>query len=183
VFSWIGGFISWTSKLQHAVSSFTADSEYIAGVATTLEALWLRKLMADLGEPITPVPIAEDGQACLALIANPKGTGRTKHIDVCHHLVRERTEMGEVRFYYTPGVEVVAGACVAASRAMVVSRNDSVNANVIFKAGTAHFLHIRDTVIMQNTLCPGDPFAHVSGLLRVIVDHCFGHCAAAARIA
>lgn len=108
MFSWIGGFISWTSKLQHAVSSFTADSEYIAGVATTLEALWLRKLMADLGEPITPVPIAEDGQACLALIANPKGTGRTKHIDVCHHLVRERTEMGEVRFYYTPGVEVVA---------------------------------------------------------------------------
>jgi len=61
-----------------------------------LEALWLRKLMADLGEPITPVPIAEDGQACLALIANPEGTGRTKHIDVCHHLVRERTEMGEV---------------------------------------------------------------------------------------
>ena len=108
VFTWNGGAISWTSKRQPTVFSSTADSEYVAVAAATREALWLRMLMADLGEPTPPVPIADDNQACLSLIANPEGTGRAKHIDVAHHLVRERTAMGEVRFFNKPGAEMVA---------------------------------------------------------------------------
>jgi len=108
VFIWNGGAISWTSKRQPTVSSSTAESEYVAAAAATREALWLRKLMADLGEPTPPVPIAADNQASLSLIANPEGTGRAKHIDVAHHLVQERTAMGAVRFFYQPGAEKVA---------------------------------------------------------------------------
>jgi len=108
VFTLHGAAISWGSKRQPTVSSSTAESEYIAAAAVTREALWLRKLMADLGEPTDVVHVAEDNQACLALIANPESTGRAKHIDMAHHLVRERVAMGEVDFHYTPGRELVA---------------------------------------------------------------------------
>jgi len=108
VFTYKGGTISLSSKRQPTVSSSTAEAEYVAAAAATREALWLRKLMADLGEKDRAVPIAEDNQACLALIANPEGTGRAKNIDTAHHLVRERTAMGAVKFYYRPGAEMVA---------------------------------------------------------------------------
>jgi len=64
--------------------------------------------MADLGEPTDVVHVAEDNQACLALIASPELTGQAKHIDMAHHLVRERVAMGEVDFHFTPGRELVA---------------------------------------------------------------------------
>jgi len=103
-----GGAISWSSKLQPTVSCSTAEAEYITAAAATREALWLKKLMGDLGEPDRPVPMAEDNLACLSLIANPEGTGRAKHIDTAHHLVRERAAMGAVKFFHRPGAEMVA---------------------------------------------------------------------------
>jgi len=54
------------------------------------------------------VTMAEDNQTCLSLIANSETTRKAKNIDIAHHMVRERVEMGEVKFAYTPGAEVLA---------------------------------------------------------------------------
>jgi len=108
VFTWNGAAISWGSKRQPTVSTSTAEAEYEAAAAATREALWVRKLMVDLGQPAAPIDMAEDNQACISLIANPETTGRAKHIDIAHHMVRERVAMGEVKFTYTPGAEVLA---------------------------------------------------------------------------
>jgi len=103
-----GGAISWSSKRQPTVSCSTAEAEYIAAAAATREALWLKSLMVDLGEADRAVPMAKDNLACLALIANPEGTGREKHIDTAHHVVRERTDMGAVKFFHQAGAEMAA---------------------------------------------------------------------------
>ena len=81
---------------------------------------WLRKLMDDPGERDHAVPISEDNQACLALISNPEGTGRAKHIDTSHHLVRERTAMGAVTFYHRPGAETVEDGMTKALSALAL---------------------------------------------------------------
>ena len=107
VFTYRGGAISWSSKRQPTVSCFIAEAKYIAAAAATRQALWLKKLMMDLGEEDRPVPMAEDNMACLALIANPEGSGRAKHIDTAHHFVRERTALGKVKFAYRAGAEMV----------------------------------------------------------------------------
>jgi len=60
VFMYGGGAISWSSKRQPTVSCSTAEAEYIAAAAATREALWLKKLMGDLGEPDRRVPMAEN---------------------------------------------------------------------------------------------------------------------------
>ena len=90
------------------MSTSTAEAEYIAAAAATKQALWLRKLLADLGEPIPTIQIGEDNNACLAMVANPEGTGRAKHIDIAHHMVRDRVARGEVAFYHTPTTEMTA---------------------------------------------------------------------------
>ena len=108
MFLYHGGAISWSSKRQPTVSCSTAEAEYIAAAAATREALWLKKLMVDLGEAIRAVPMAEDNLACLAFIANPEGTGRAKHIDTSHHAVRERAALGAVKFFHQAGAEMAA---------------------------------------------------------------------------
>ena len=108
VFTWNGAAISWRSKQQPTVSTSTAEAEYVAAAAATREALWVRKLIVDLGQPAAPNEVAEDNHACISLIANPETTGGAKHIDIAHHMVRERVAMGEVIFTYAPGAEVLA---------------------------------------------------------------------------
>jgi len=100
--------VSWCSRRQPTVSTSTAEAEYLAAAAATKEALWYRKLLADLGEARTTIAIGEDNQACLAMLTNPEGTGRAKHIDIAHHMVRDRVARGEVSFHYTPTAEMAA---------------------------------------------------------------------------
>jgi len=74
----------------------------------TKEALWLRKLPSTLGVNGRAVPMGEDNQACLALVKNPKATGRTKHVDVAYHIVRDYAACEEVTVYFLPSVDMPA---------------------------------------------------------------------------
>lgn len=108
LFTLYGGPVSWRSKLQATVASSTAEAEYMAAAAATKEALWLQKLMRSLEQAFKTVPIGEDNQACIAMAANPVGGGRAKHVDVAHHLVRERVASGDIALYYLPSGDMPA---------------------------------------------------------------------------
>jgi len=108
VFLTNGAPISWQSRRQPSVSTSTAEAECIAAAAATKEALWLRKLLADVGEPVNSIRIAEDNTAYLSIINNPEGVGRAKHVDISHHMVRERVLRGEVTFFHLPTADMVA---------------------------------------------------------------------------
>jgi len=88
------------------VATSTAEAEYVAAAMATKKAIWLRKLLRDLGVDGRAVPMGEDNQACLALVNNPEATGRTKHVDVAYHLVREYVVRGYVTFYVLPSAEM-----------------------------------------------------------------------------
>ena len=100
--------MSWSSRRQPTVSTSTAEAEYISTAAATKEALWYRKLLVDLGEPLTTIKIGEDNNACLAMVNNPEGTARAKHIHIAHHMVRDRVARGKVAFYRVPTAEMAA---------------------------------------------------------------------------
>eukprot|EP00170_Pyropia_yezoensis_P005005 contig_20362_g5019 len=108
LFCWNGAAVSWCSRRQQTVSTSTAEAEYIAAAAVTKEALWFCKLLVDLGEPLTKIKIGEDNNACLAMVSNPEGTGRAKHIDIAHHMARDRVARREVAFYRLPTTEMAA---------------------------------------------------------------------------
>jgi hypothetical protein len=109
VFLFGGGAVSWSSKLQPTVALSTAEAEYMAAASAVREALWLRKLLGDLGYDCTqPVPILCDNQAALKLLVNPIVSARSKHIDVLHHFARERVALREVCFDYCRTESMIA---------------------------------------------------------------------------
>ena len=108
VFKLAGGAISWSSRLQPTVAASTTEAEYMAASNATKEGLWLRKLLTDLGKPLKPIVIQSDNQAAISLLKNPITSMRSKHIDVIHHLARERVVRGEVVFSYVNTADNVA---------------------------------------------------------------------------
>ena len=103
------GAVSWMSKKQATVALSTAEAEYIALSAATREAIWLRRLLTDIGVPLKgPTVIHEDNQGAIAIARNPVAHARTKHINIRYHFVREGIQNGAVDLKYVPTDEMVA---------------------------------------------------------------------------
>ena len=76
-------------------------NEYVALSSATQEAIRLRHLMEDVGRQMdAPTTIYEDNQGAIDLAKNAKYHNRTKHIDICHHFVRERVVSNEMQVSY-----------------------------------------------------------------------------------
>ena len=109
VFSFACGAVSWLSKKQATVSLSTAEAEYVALSTATQEAIWLRRLLADIGEPPEgPTEIYEDNQGAISMAKNPVGHARTKHIDIRYHFVREGVRDGAIALKYIATDEMIA---------------------------------------------------------------------------
>ena len=101
VFRFGNATISWRSKKQATVAKSSTEAEYVALSTSTQEVIWLRRLFASLGvADDAATTIYEDNQGALELSRNPKHHDRTKHIDVCHHFVRERVATNEIDVVY-----------------------------------------------------------------------------------
>jgi hypothetical protein len=116
-----GGAVSWRSVLQPTVALSTAEAEYMAAAASAArEALWMRKVLGDLG--VEGVPrFRSDSQSAIALVRNPVLPQRSKHIDAVHHFVRERSDRGEIVLEYC-----IAEGMVADSLTKVVGQDKFV---------------------------------------------------------
>lgn len=67
------------------------------------EALWLKNLFDDINEPQTLPIITHCGnQNAITLTKNPNYHVSTKHIEYCHHFIKEHIEKSEVKFQYCP---------------------------------------------------------------------------------
>jgi len=93
-----GGAISWGNKRQPTITLSTMKAKYMANTQLTKEAIWITKLMMDLGymEEKKTMVIRCDNQGAISLTKNPTHQAQTKHIDVQHHFIRKRVENGEV---------------------------------------------------------------------------------------
>ena len=108
VFLMYGGAASWSSRLQPTVAASTVEAEYMSAAQAGKEALWLRKLCADLGITGGTIQIYGDNQGALRLLKHPIASQRSKHIDIMHHFVRERVARGELRYDYIPTAQMTA---------------------------------------------------------------------------
>ena len=101
--------ISWRSRKQSCVALSTAEAEYIALSQAAQEAIWLRQLYTDLqGEPPKPITVYEDNQAAICLSKNPQGHGRSKHIEIKYHFIREQVNKKTIELKYCQTSNMVA---------------------------------------------------------------------------
>eukprot|EP01018_Ginkgo_biloba_P027335 Gb_24906 [translate_table: standard] len=95
------GVISWSSKKQSTVSLSTAEAEYIATTLATCQTVWLRRVLVDLKqEQSMATTIYCDNNSTIAMTKNPVFHGRTKHIDIRHHFIRDPVEDGQVELRF-----------------------------------------------------------------------------------
>jgi hypothetical protein len=82
--------ISWSSKKQATVALSSAEAEYIALNSAACQAVWLRKILEDVGQmQQQPTPIYCDNQSAISMTKNPVFHGRSKHIDIRLHYIRD----------------------------------------------------------------------------------------------
>jgi hypothetical protein len=98
-----GAAVSWSSKKQSCVALSTAEAEYVALSHAAQEAIWLRNLHSDIGVKIIDrIVLYEDNQAAISITKNSQFHGRTKHIDIKYHFIRQQVEDGIFELNYCP---------------------------------------------------------------------------------
>ena len=109
LFTLSGGAVTWKSKKQSCVALSTAEAEYVALSSAAQESVWLRQLTSDLGSPPkAQMTLFEDNQSAIAMSKNPQFHGRTKHVEIKHHFIREQVNEGNVKLEYCPSEEQTA---------------------------------------------------------------------------
>ena len=109
VFKIGGAIVSWNSKKQITVAKSTTEAEYVALSAAASETIWLRQLLKDLGFNKSGATVLyEDNNGAIELSKNAKHHGRTKHIDIAHHFIRERVASNELSVIHCPTGDMLA---------------------------------------------------------------------------
>uniref|UniRef100_A0AAV1VG84 Reverse transcriptase Ty1/copia-type domain-containing protein n=1 Tax=Peronospora matthiolae TaxID=2874970 RepID=A0AAV1VG84_9STRA len=104
VFMLLGTPVSWGSKKQPSVSLSTSEAEYIALSLAIQEGKWIHRLLCEImmaaNEEGPELMIHEDNQSCIKMTKNPVNHGRTKHINIKYHHIRDEVKRGEVKLKY-----------------------------------------------------------------------------------
>ncbi|OAE29694.1 hypothetical protein AXG93_509s1470 [Marchantia polymorpha subsp. ruderalis] len=95
VFTLGGGSISWRSTLQKCVAQSTTEAEYVAAAEAAKEAIWLDRLIMEMGLKHGVVNLHSDSHSILHLAANQVMGSRVKHIDIRRHCATMQVVHGE----------------------------------------------------------------------------------------
>ncbi|MCO5564508.1 hypothetical protein L7F22_018169 [Adiantum nelumboides] len=92
-----GGAVLWRSRLQTCVTESTIEAEYVAASEACKEAIWLGRLVTDLGIKEETPMLHCDSQSAIELARNPVYHSETKHLDVKYHFIKEMVEDKQVQ--------------------------------------------------------------------------------------
>jgi hypothetical protein len=88
-------------KKQNVVARSTAEAEFRAMAQGVCEVLWLKILLLELGLfKEKPMLLYCDNKAALDIAHNPVQHGRTKHIEIDRHFIKEKLDLGIICMPY-----------------------------------------------------------------------------------
>ena len=93
--------VSWSSRKQPVVTLSTMRAEFIQVASCACQGVWLRRILEKLGHVQgVCTTIYCDNSSAIKLSRNPVLHGRSKHIDVRFHFLRELTRDGIVELVH-----------------------------------------------------------------------------------
>ena len=94
-----GGCFSFFSRTQKSVTLSSTEEEYVAMAEGLKEAVFLHYIWNFIFPDgnVGCTTVHEDNVGALHLANNPAPTSNSKHIDIRHHLIRERVANGEFK--------------------------------------------------------------------------------------
>ena len=104
-----GALVSWRSCKQTCVALSTSEAEYMALSSTAQEAVWIRQLLSEIKrESLQTILVYEDNQSAICLSKNPQYHGRSKHIDIKYHYIRDQVKDGVIDVQYCKTEDMIA---------------------------------------------------------------------------
>ncbi|KAK2407959.1 putative mitochondrial protein [Trifolium repens] len=101
--------VSWASKKQQVVTLSTTEAEFIAAANSACQAIWLRRILEELHfHQDRPTVIHCDNSSTIKLSKNPVLHGRSKHIDVRFHFLRDLVTDKTIDLVYCQSEDRVA---------------------------------------------------------------------------
>ncbi|GKD72256.1 hypothetical protein Tco_1330538, partial [Tanacetum coccineum] len=94
VFTVGGTTVSWMSRIQKCVAMSTTEAEYMAIVEAGKELVWLKNFLEQLDRAQTECVLFLDNESAIHITKNPVFHGRTKHIKIRYHYIRELVSEG-----------------------------------------------------------------------------------------
>ena len=109
VFLLSSGAISWPSKKQPVVSLSTTEAEFIVATSCACQEVWLKRVFGKLDQYQSRSCVIQcDSSSTIKLSKNPVMHGRSKHIDVRFHFLRDLTKDGTVELVHDDTQEQLA---------------------------------------------------------------------------
>ena len=109
VFLISSGAVSWLSKKQPIVTLSTTEAEFVAAAGCASQAVWMRRVLDNLGLAKKEcTTIWCDNSSTIKLSKNPVMHGRSKHIDVRFHFLRDLVNDGIIQLMHCRTQEQIA---------------------------------------------------------------------------
>nr|GEU33583.1 putative ribonuclease H-like domain-containing protein [Tanacetum cinerariifolium] len=104
-----GNLVTWRSKKQKVVSLSSSEAEF-RGIAKGLaEALWIRKLVYEIGfPPRGSIQIMCDNKTAIQILENPVQHDRTKHVEFNRHFIKVKLEAGIIELPFVKSSDQLA---------------------------------------------------------------------------
>eukprot|EP00922_Rhytidocystis_sp_ex-Travisia-forbesii_P020614 GHVS01030297.1.p1 GENE.GHVS01030297.1~~GHVS01030297.1.p1 ORF type:complete len:167 (+),score=16.84 GHVS01030297.1:508-1008(+) len=107
------GCVSWASKKQQTVALSTVEAEYVevvkAASCACQEATYLLNVLMEINcGSVCKAFVLYGDKGSIALCGNPVRHGRSKHIDIKFHYIRDLLCKESLLLYYVPTDKMVA---------------------------------------------------------------------------
>jgi hypothetical protein len=101
--------ISWSARKQPTVSRSSTEAEYKAVANAAAEIMWIQILLTEIGvKSPSQAKLWCDNLGAKYLASNPVLHGRTKHVEVDYHFVRERVARKLLQIDFVPTGDQIA---------------------------------------------------------------------------
>lgn len=109
IFTLAGGALTWKSQLQPTVALSSTEAEYRAITKAGQELVWLRNMMMKFGlDDTNPTTLESDNMGAIHLTTKSIFHGRTKHVEIQYHWIREAVLEGKLVLKHCPTLEMTA---------------------------------------------------------------------------
>lgn len=118
-----GSPIAWCSKKESVVALSSCEAEYIAASLCACQAIWLINLIDEMiGEDHGAVTMRIDNMSAINLAKNPISHGKSKHIEMRFHYLREQVTNGRLILQHCRSEDQVADIMTKAVQTDVFKR-------------------------------------------------------------
>uniref|UniRef100_A0A6N2KS35 Reverse transcriptase Ty1/copia-type domain-containing protein n=1 Tax=Salix viminalis TaxID=40686 RepID=A0A6N2KS35_SALVM len=94
------GVVAWCSKKQAMVTLSTTEAEFISAAVCACQVIWMLRVLNHLGWEQESCKIYCDNSSTIKLSRNPIMHGRSKHIAIQYHFLRDLAKDGVVELKY-----------------------------------------------------------------------------------